>query len=335
MKQIVILFLILSAPSKTSADSKIDEIYEYYSQGDFDKARREFQLLPQSAIRDGNRLFLNSLFEISGPQARELLEAALRSDLDGKYAEEANFRLIELDEAMGDTTAVISLSTAFLNRWEMSRYREQLLAMLAVHSKKGGSEQKRYYDLLIDEFPGAYFGQYARLFKARQAFDKSQYKTASQFCRQISEASNDDLVPESLILLSKIALKSNNAERALFNYSIMREQYQHAIGQDELVSALKKVSERQSGDESIEVFEGLTYSVQVGVFAEKDNAKRMAKRVKAYGYKDIITKRRFSGKHYYYVLAGEFATMKQAQVAKDKLEMGENGIFKVVVNDEK
>jgi len=318
-----------------SADDQVDRIYRDFTAGNIGRAQADFRQLPQAAVRDGNRLFLSALFETDGRRAYDLLATALKSDLDGKYAEEARFRLIQLAQAKGDSRFVLSAGGDFLGRWEMSVYREQILACLAAHSQEDGSDWKRYLGLLSDGFPGSYYGQFARLAEARTAYDRGHYKTATTLCRRINNSADENLAPSSLILLSQIALKQGESERALLNYNILREQYQYAIGQDELVSALKIVSDEKSGQESTEVFEGITYSVQVGVFGEKDNAERMSDRVKAYGYKAWIRKRNISDNQYYVVLAGRFTTIKEAQAARQKLEMGENEVFKVVVDDEK
>ena len=335
MKFSIWVMAFVWAAVSAAADDAVDQIYKKFSTGEVSVAQKEFRQLPQTATRDGNRLFLSALFETDGKQARDLLKAAIRSDLDGKYEEEARFRMIQLAEAAGDTAEVLSAGAAFIDRWEMSAYREQLLGMMSAFSPQGGNDQKRYLDLLIDGYAGDYLGQYARVAKALAAFDEAHYKTATSLCRQINNSADNNLTPASLILLSRIALKQGESERALLNYNILREQYRYAIGQEELLSALKIESDNKSDKESSEVFEGITYSVQVGVFGIKENAERMADAIKGYGYKCSIRKRNISDNQYYVVLAGRFKTMQDAQVARQKLELGENQVFKVMVNDEK
>lgn len=335
MKHLYLVITLCWLVGSVAADQQVDRIYRDFSAGNVSRAQTDFRQLPQVTIRDGNRLFLSALFESDGRRAFDQLAAALRSDLDGKYEEEARFRMIQLAQARGDTAYVLSAGTNFLGRWEMSRFREQLLAGMAAYSHESGSDRKRYLDLLIDGFPGSYYGQFARLTEAVGAYDRGHYKTATTLCRRINNAADDNLAPASLILLSRIALKQGESERALLNYNILREQYHYAIGQDELLTALKIVSDEKSGRESTEVFEGITYSVQVGVFGEKKNAENMSDRIKAYGYGAWIKKRKISDNQYYVVLAGRFDTMKEAQTARQKLELGENEVFKVVVNDEK
>ncbi|MCP4570585.1 MAG: hypothetical protein GY841_23620 [FCB group bacterium] len=335
MKTIIVIIMALLCAMPLYADKRVDGIFARFNEGDLETARQELRELPQSAARDGNRLFIAALLETDAIISRNMLKAAISSDLDGKYMEEAHFRLIQLAETSGNKGAVLTQSEEFLNRWEDSEYRNYLLAALAAHSGSVASDRKRYLNLLIDEYPGSYFGQYARLVKASAAYDRGHYKTATTLCRKINNSADDELVPASLIMLSRIALKNNDAGRALLNYDILREQYPYAIGQEHLISELRKTSDRQSGQESTEVFEGITYSVQVGVFSVKNNAKKMSERIKAYGQKMRTVKRKISDKTYHVVLAGKFTTLQEAGRVKEKLELGENQIFKVVVNDEK
>ena len=335
MKTRLLVLCLIGLAAVIAADETSDNIYRLFERGNIAAARTGVQALPQSAARDGNRLFVASLFENEGASVENKLEAAIRSNMDGKFTEEAYFRLLQLAEAGGDTNKVLSAGKTFLETWETSVYRDQVLAMLAAHAAPGSTDQQRYLDLLIDGATGAYFGQYARIIKAEAAFSKKQFTTAATLCRKINNAVDDNLTPASLILLSKIGLRQDDAERALFNYNILHEQFRFAIGEGELLNELKRISENKSGQESTEVFEGITYSIQVGVFSEKENARTMEKRIGAYGYKTRITRRQISGKSYYVVMAGTFSTMQAAQTAKQKLESGENEIFKVTVNDEK
>lgn len=332
MKSLLFTVLLLSV-SVVAADRQVDDAYSAYRDGNLTKARELLRQIPASSTRDANRLFITALLSESASSAQQLLATAVKSDLDGKYREEAYFRLIQLAEAKGDTVQVLALGGEYLKTWENSRFREQLLALMAAHVRKESAEEERYLNLLIEEAPGSYYGQCARLVKANYAFDKRHYNTAETHCRKINNAPGDDLVPNSLIMLSLIGLRQGQTERALLNYNILREKYWYCIGLNNLLAALKIISEEASDRESDEIFEGVTYSVQVGVFSIKNNARNMVDRVKAYGYKAKIKRKNISGAEYYIVLAGQFKTLSEADIAKQKLELGEKEIFRVVVND--
>ena len=334
MKIAAMMVTALCLASSGQADEGINRVYKLYTSGDLQRAMEEYHQLPAETGRDGNRLFLSALFEIDGRKAYDLLRAAVQSSIDENYEEEARFRLIQLADALGDTAQARSAAVAFLDHAGTKLYRPQILAILAVHASRDGAEQDRYWGQLAEQFTESYYGRLALLMKASTAGRQGHYKAANAFCRQLTASAEDDLTPAGLILAAETAISRGESETALLNYNILRERYPAAIGQEKLAAALQDVSESQTGKEASEVFTGVTYSVQVGVFSEKDNAKRMAERIKAYGYSTKVTKRTISGAAYHVVLAGEFSTMNDAQTARLKLERGENEVFKVVVNDE-
>ncbi len=335
MIRIIAFIFVFCLAAGAAASDYVDRVYDLFTDGEISEARREFNKMPQSSARDGNRLFVSALLESSGERARDLFSAAVRSDLDGKYQEEAHYRMLQLAEAAGDTSTVVSVGAAFLDRWEMSRYRPQILAMLAAHALDGSTEQGRFLRLLTGESPKTYFGRFAVLTEAAADMRVNRYSEAEKASRRLIDSGDDNIIPSGLILLARVSLARENTERALLNYNILREKYQYAVGQEGLLQELKDMSERRSGEESTETYEGVTYTIQVGVFADRDNAKRMKERAEAYGYKTRISKRSVSGNTYNFVLAGKFTTLKEARLAKEKLEMGENEVFKVVIDDEK
>jgi hypothetical protein len=229
----------------------------------------------------------------------------------------------------------MTLSDQFARRWPNDSLISQTLAAAAEVLPDGSHRRKQFLDRLIADHGGTYWAECARLAEADLALRAGQYREAAALCRQVNDSGDDDLAPTALILLARIALQDNEAEKALLNYNILREGFDHAIGQAELTEALRQISDRKSTVEADEKLTGITYAVQVGVFSVKENAERMADRVRAYGYPVSVSRRIISGKSYLVVRAGRFATEQAANVAKGKLERGENERFKVVVNDDK
>ncbi|MDD4051194.1 MAG: SPOR domain-containing protein [candidate division Zixibacteria bacterium] len=304
-------------------------------QGDIQKADEELARLPQGALPDGDRLFLQGLLEKRGIKARQLLDSAITAGLDERYRPEATLRLLQMAEAFDDSGAVVTLSDQFVRRWPDDSMAPQVLASVAGVLPDGGKRQKQFLDRLIADHGDTYFAGCARLAEADLAFRAGQFRDAATLCRKVNDSDDDNLAPAALILLARIALRDNEAEQALLNYNILREGFEHAIGQAELTEALRQISDRKSTVEADEKLSGITYAVQVGVFSVKENAERMAGRVKTYGYPVTVSKLIISGKPYHVVRAGRFATEQAANVAKGKLERSENELFKVVVNNDK
>jgi hypothetical protein len=243
--------------------------------------------------------------------------------------------LLRIREAKENDNAVRDGAREYLYKNERSELRDQLLAMITAHTEKDEQGFYRHANLLADNFPGLATGQYANLAMAEAAFIDGKYSTCERLCRKILNDARDDLAPQAMIMLSRVGIAKDNSERALLNYNILRERYPYAVGQDLLIDLLRDVSDEQSEREAKEVHAGIVYYVQVGVFGEEDNAEAMAERVQAYGYKAYIRDKTISSRRYNVVLAGKFSSMEEAESAKTRLEIGENDIFKVVVEDER
>ena len=335
MKLICTLFVAYFCAAAVWAADRSEPIYTSFLQGDIQTAEENLARLPEGALADGDRLFLQALLEKRGIKARQMMDSAIAAGLDERYRPEATLRLLQLAEAFDDSTAVVTLSDQFIRRWPDDSMAPQVLAAVAEVLPDGGRRQKQFLDRLIADYGDSYFGGCARLAEADQAFRAGQFREAATLCRAVNDSGDDDLAPAALILLARIALKDNEAEQALLNYNILREGFEHAIGQAELTEALRQISDRKSTVEEDEKLSGITYAVQVGVFSVKENANRMADRMKAYGYPVTVSKLVISGKPYLVVRAGRFATEQAANLAKRKLEQGENELFKVVVNNDK
>lgn len=317
------------------AAGRSEAIYDDIQRGDIRQARQELERLPLGALSVGDRQLLSGLLESRGLRSRQLLDSALVAGADESLQPAATLRLLQAAEACDDSAAVLTLGDHFLRRWPDDTLAPQVLAALTDILPDGGQRQKQFLDRLIADYPDTYHGNYARLSEADMALREGKYRQAATLCRSVNDVADDALVPAALVLLARIALKDDEAEKALLNYNILREGFEHAIGQTELTEALRRISDRQSTVEEGEKLSGITYAVQIGVFAVKDNARRAAERMKTYGYPVTVADMTISGKKYSVVRAGRFATEQEAKAAKIKLERGEHELYKVVVNDDK
>lgn len=335
MKVVRILIVAPFCAAALWAAGRSDVVFDHIRQGNIRQARQEMERLPQGALSSGDYLLLTGLLEARGPKSRKLLDSAVIAGPDESLRPAATLGLLQAAEAADDSAAVLTLADQFLRRWPGDSLASQVLAALTDVLPDGGQRQQQFLDRLIADHGGSYFGNYARLSKADLALRAGKYREAATYCRSVDDVPDDALAPAALILLARIALKDDEAEKALLNYNILREGFEHAIGQTELTEALRRISDRQSTVEEEERLSGITYAVQIGVFSLKDNARRAADRMKAYGYPVTVREMSISGKNYSVVRAGRFATEQEAKAAKTRLERAENELYKVVVSDDK
>jgi hypothetical protein len=335
MKLTRLLIVLQLCATVAGAANRSEAIVDLIRRGDILQARQDLERLPQGALPASDQLLLIGLLESRGFKSRQLLDSALVGGIDERLQPEATLRLLQAAEACDDSAAVLTLADRFLHRWPNDSLVPHVVAALTDVLPDGGQRQKQFLDRLIADYGQSYFGNYARLATADQALRAGKYREATDLCLSVNDVSDDALAPAALVLLASIALKDDEAEKALLNYNILREGFEHAVGQTELTEALRRISDRKSTVEEEEKLSGITYAVQIGVFAVKDNARRAADRLKTYGYPTRVSEMVISGKRYSVVRAGRFATEQEAKAAKTRLERGENELYKVVVNDDK
>ena len=93
---------------------------------------------------------------------------------------------------------------------------------------------------------------------------------------------------------------------------------------------LGEMSSGKATDNQAEKLTGTYYSVKVGVFSEKGNAKRQRDLFKDYGHEIEIKDKTISGRKYHVVYVGRFQDYQQALAFQAQLEAAHNEPFQVV-----
>ena len=134
----------------------------------------------------------------------------------------------------------------------------------------------------------------------------------------------------ALYLLTSESIRRNRADDAVFYYNLFQEAYPYAIGLESLLNRLGKMSTDNSQEYEADKLTGTYYSVKVGVFSKRGNAKKQANLFKKYGYKVEIKSKVISKVKYHVVYVGHFKTFEKAAAFKDKLEAEHHEPYQVV-----
>lgn len=152
---------------------------------------------------------------------------------------------------------------------------------------------------------------------------------AMKMLRRLSRAKSGEGVPQALYLLAMHAARGGKVDDAVFYYNVLREAYPAAVGLDALIDSLGTLDVR-SDDDSAERVTGTFYSVKVGVFSKRGNARRQAEIFRAYDRPVDIKRRTISGKRYYVVYVGRFTDWDEAVAFKTQLEATHGDVYQVV-----
>ena len=153
---------------------------------------------------------------------------------------------------------------------------------------------------------------------------------AHKLLRKLSREKSGPGVPQALYMLASRAIENKQTDDAVFYYNILREGYPNAVGLDALVEKMADLSTPDTDDAAAEKLTGTFYSIQVGVFSKKENAKRQAKIFSRYDQKVDIKTKTISNKKYRVVYIGRFQTYDAALKFKKMLEASHNEVFQVV-----
>jgi hypothetical protein len=172
--------------------------------------------------------------------------------------------------------------------------------------------------------------QWGMVDKARVMKKFNKTVATYRLLRSLSRENTGPGIPQALYMLTSNAIDNRKTDDAVFFYNLMREGYPSAIGLDATIDRLGLLSTSSDKDDTAEKLTGIYYSVKVGVFSVKDNAKRLAGEFQKYDKKVDIKKKNISGNTYHVVYVGHFTTYDTAYRFKQMLEQNHNEVFQVI-----
>lgn len=307
------------------------EIIELIRHGKIDEARQEIAEASTAARRDGTLLYYQALLESDGAKSFQFLEAAFKAEMSPRFMEDNIYLMALYYLADENYDRVASTADAYLQHWEAGRFRSEMLRLAALAHSKLGDRDRAQHDLqqMIKENEGARKGFVGRLDEAYLLYRNKEYIGAQNICRRLRQAEYDEVAAPALFMLSYYSIEQKRIDDAILYYNILREGFPHAIGRDDLIDRFSRI-ESTVEDRRAEEMTGTIYSVQVGVFSVKDNAKRLADRMQQYGEKVETKNKIISDKKYYVVYVGRFKSSQDALAFKSRLELSEKEAFQVV-----
>ncbi|MCP4684317.1 MAG: SPOR domain-containing protein [bacterium] len=325
---VIVSLTVLMAPVGSAAA----DIYGLIRDGKLQEARDSLSLRATAASRDGDYLFCQSLLESNAAQASRLMEAALNTSVSARFQEEIHYRLAQYYLIAGDRANLARLLTDYQSRWPQGKYESEMmrLSVLLDEMAKDFEAALKQCDRYLITYKSSPFEQWGQIDKARVLAANKKNIGSLRTLRQLSRAKSGGTIPLALYLLGTDAARRNRTDDAVFYYSIFREGYPAAIGLDDLVERLGGMSSETGASNEAEKLTGTFYSVKIGVFSEKGNAKRQRDLFKDYGHKIDIQSKTISGKKYHVVYVGRFQNYQKALAVQSQLEAAHNEPFQVV-----
>lgn len=315
-----------------NATGKCETIHTLILKGKLSEARDLLSRHATASTRDGATLFFQSLLESDGSQSVRLMKAALETPLASRYREQITYRLAQYYFLEDNYRELSRLIAEYRSQWEKGEYQAEMgrFSILADEHDQAHESALRQCDRWLVKNSSDKTKQWGLIDKARIMAGHGKRVGATKILRQLSRSRKGEGVPQSLYLLGRDAVARNRADDAIFYYNILREGYPDAVGLDELMTGLGEISARATSDSKAEKLTGTYYSIKVGVFSKRGNARRQADIFKAYDKKIEIKTRKISGKDYRVVYVGRFQNYDDAVRFKLQLEANHHEVFQVV-----
>ena len=324
----VALMALVVSPSAAFGD----DVYSLIVNGRLTEAADSLARMTTAATRDGDVLYWQGLIEPNGEKAARLLEAALASGVSLSYRQDIYYRLAQYYLISNEITGLSRIVNEYRATWEVGRYEPEMMRFSAIVDQLQGDFESslRQVDRFLMKYNDGDLAQWGTVDKARILRAHGKSIGADKMLKQLKREKAGVGVPQALYVLALDAIEAGATEDAVFYYNLLREGYPVAVGLDRLVEQLTALAQGYGGGSAAEELTGTYYAVKVGVFAEKDNAKRQARLFEKHSEHVTIGKKRISDRDYHVVYVGKFRTYQDAYRFKTTLETTYDEVYQVV-----
>lgn len=137
--------------------------------------------------------------------------------------------------------------------------------------------------------------------------------------------------PFALSGLARSFARLGDPDRALLYRTLLREKYPRSLeSAGELLEA-ERPAEGTAEENRAERLAGVRYTIQLGVFREKQNALELRSQFEKRGYSVKVRSKTIGGKEYRAVQLGSFASHQEALKAKEELESLTGESYRIVI----
>ncbi|UCE24770.1 MAG: SPOR domain-containing protein [Candidatus Zixiibacteriota bacterium] len=327
-----LMLLLVVAVVTAASDAAADKIYSLIRQGKLREAADSLSGVSTASTRDGNKLFFSSLLERDAEKSARLMEAALSASVSAVYRQEIYYRLAQFHFIKGDYTRLGQLVSEYLAYWEAGKYRPEMLRFSILLDELDGAYDAavRQSDRYLLEYSSGTASQWGLVDKARVMTRFDKQVGAHNLLRRLSREKSGPGVAQALYMLTHDAIDKKKTDDAVFYYNLMREAFPRSVGLDALLEEMGVLASGLGTDNRAEKLTGTYYSVQVGVFSVKNNARRQADIFKKYDRPVDIKEKKISNNKYHVVYVGRFSDFESARGFKTMLENNHKEVYQVV-----
>ncbi len=309
--------------------SRYTEVDNFLRSGNLELAREELDSIVSSDFIDAEGFYYYSRLETRGEVALEHLRKSLNlcDDTD------CSSTLAELADALysnGKYDRVIKLFDKYAKKVSKSQAGFKFYWFAAMSKMHNGDfkDAEKIFKKIEKDFEDVYLSHWGVLGRGLAKDGSGKMKDASAIFRSLT-ASGGEVSALALYNESVLAAESGRREDALHGYNLLDIRFDDFIGSAELASLILNKEHPASGD--AEKLADVTYTVEMGVFREKEEAEKLYGRLKAGKWSVRLDKRKIADRNYWVVQVGVFRSSESAKETRKKLESLIPGNYRVVL----
>ncbi len=330
---LVALLVFSDASFGSSRNDKLREIEALIDNGSPDEAARKLSELASANARSPEELIIVARLESDGKVGAGFLRAALKGAEYPRQREKIYLDLARYYQALGNLPKLRIALSQHRREFPRSEFRDEFTKLRVFLAEREGefSQAKSLCRRALKGSSKAEMREWSRLALARfELREKATHRGGRNNAFRISSSQSSSLAPVALYLLAEDDTRANDYDQAALDFNILREAYPNAIGAYDLIEHISGIDAAADKGEAEKLI-GSFYSIQVGVFTVKDNARSQKKQFENYGEPVEIARKTISGKRYYAVYVGRFVSADAAAVFKRTLERSEKDLFNIAL----
>ena len=319
--------LIAVLPSGLNAD--YTNVNRYLARGDLKSAETELAALMAESFTDWEGAYLQGVLEQDGRLSTGHMEKALL--LCNDDCGELIARLAAAYYMSGMYEKAIKLYDDKKDYLDNdSRSFSALWFASLAYIKLGKADKAR--DLIKKAGKGSKsISAWAGLLGANCRYLAGKKKDGRRELNKII-AGGGDAALGALYNRAYLDAKEGDMDMALSGFNMLKQSHNDFLGSNGLLK-LMSGDEPAADDGRAEKLAGVRYTIQLGTFADKDEALNLMQSLKKDGWTCYDKLKYIDGRPYWIVTVGSFATIESAQNSRKTLESRLAGTFQVVIKE--
>ncbi len=308
----------------------IEDAVRHFQAGRLEEAKRTLLNLTDEHADDPKLWLFLGKVEERGALSRRYLESVADRFPGWLRSTEAGLLVCKYEFCRGMNLNTIEQAGKFGETFAQSEAAPELLwisgcSFLAMGQADSALSE---FEQMLKSFPGSPWAQWAQLGKGDCFFAGENYDQAiAQYNRVVHDYKYSEAFPFALSGLAKSFHRLEDWEEALLYQNLLKERYPRSP--ESVLNPAE--TERPTRGAQAERLAGMKYTIQLGVFGEKQNALKLRSQFQKQGYSVRVKSKIMGGKEYRSVQLGSFVSYQEAVKLKKKLESQTGESYRIVI----